>query len=148
MTLDIEAIKAAAEKATPGQWRAHITNRRKPEIYTDAPTKAETNDLVAGVILRKPDARFIALANPSAVLELIAQNAALRGALEKAAKRWDLRALVAQRSFSTVIGRADKNMYWAEKRAFEEAAGFVRSELAVLSLPPEGVKAGLDGGVE
>ena len=67
---------AAAEAATGGNWRAHITNRRKPEIYTDAPPKATPNDLVAGVILRKPDAKFIALANPANVLTLLASHAA------------------------------------------------------------------------
>ena len=73
-------LEANARKATVGTWRAWITNRRQPEIYTDSGPENE-NDKIASGVLRKADAAFIAAANPAAVLDLLAENARLREAL-------------------------------------------------------------------
>lgn len=66
MTIDIAKLKAAAEKATPGKWLSDWNS----VFLADA-------QLVASVETSFPDAdeknaHYIASANPSAVLELIA----------------------------------------------------------------------------
>ncbi len=88
MTIDTAKLKAAAEKATPGPWR------RTSTIFngiTYGPFSL-TNEKVLANVAEKANAEFIAAANPTAVLELIAaledaqrSNAAL--ASENAAAR-------------------------------------------------------------
>lgn len=79
-------LEKLARAATGGDWRAHITTKRSPEIYTNIPPPNTPNPLIAGTILRKADARFIAAANPATVLDLLATIARLE------AERDDLRA--------------------------------------------------------
>lgn len=85
-TADHAELVRLAEAATRGDWRAHITTKRSPEIYTNVPPPNTPNPKIAGAILRKADARFIAAANPARVLSLLSEVAALRGALEEAEK--------------------------------------------------------------
>ena len=68
---DLDKLEALARVATPGEWRAWITRRRQPEIYTDGGS-SEQNDKIASGVLRKADAAFIAAANPATILDLIA----------------------------------------------------------------------------
>jgi hypothetical protein len=70
--VDLDALEKAALEATGGDWRAHITTSRSPEIYTNVPPPNTPNPLIAGRVLRKRDATFIAAANPETVLVLIA----------------------------------------------------------------------------
>ncbi|MET7265926.1 ead/Ea22-like family protein [Klebsiella variicola] len=82
MTTDItelaQSLKAAAEKATPGQWQRSslrfngITNIANPMEQGNKPHVANTSE--------KRDAEFIALANPANILALVE-------ALEKAQQR-------------------------------------------------------------
>lgn len=76
---DHAELARLAEAATRGDWRAHITTKRSPEIYTNVPPPNTPNPKIAGAILRKADARFIAAANPARVLSLLSEIAALRG---------------------------------------------------------------------
>lgn len=84
-----ERLEGLARTATGGDWRAYITQRRSPEIYTNVPPPNTPNPLIAGTILRKHDAAYIAAANPQAILKLIAENRAYREALP------DLSAVIA-----------------------------------------------------
>lgn len=68
---DLDKLEALAKSATQGEWRAWITRRRQPEIYTDGGS-SEQNDKIASGVLRKADAAFIAGANPATILDLIA----------------------------------------------------------------------------
>lgn len=70
-------LEKLARAATGGDWRAHITTKRSPEIYTNIPPPNTPNPLIAGTVLRKADARFIAAANPATVLNLLATIARL-----------------------------------------------------------------------
>ncbi|ELY2932159.1 ead/Ea22-like family protein [Cronobacter sakazakii] len=84
---DTAKLKAAAEKATPGPWRRTAT------IFngiTYGPFSL-TNEKVLANVAEKANAEFIAAANPTAVLELIAaleaaekRNAELTDALKQA----------------------------------------------------------------
>lgn len=78
----LQEIADRAEAATPGPWRAHITNRRKPEVYSDGNAhRPDPNPLVAASILRKRDAEFIAHAR-SDVDFLLSELQKAREALE------------------------------------------------------------------
>jgi hypothetical protein len=70
--MDIAALKASAELATPGPW--HV--QHDDEVWTD--------HYVAGTSYHEPDARFIALANPTSILSMIARLEALEEALREA----------------------------------------------------------------
>lgn len=60
-----------ARGATPGNWHAHITNRRSPEVYTDGAPPNTPNPLIAGKVLRKRDAAYIAALSPSRMVPLL-----------------------------------------------------------------------------
>lgn len=79
---DYDELEGLAKAATNGDWRAHITTKRHPEIYTNVPPPNTPNPKVAGDILRKADARFIAAANPTTILALIAKARAGEAAVE------------------------------------------------------------------
>lgn len=64
MPLDLQKLKAAAEAATPGPWRAR---------YGDELINAEGEVFAYGSFLSDDDPAFIAAANPSVVLALIAE---------------------------------------------------------------------------
>jgi hypothetical protein len=68
---DLDKLEALAKAATPGEWRAWITRRRQPEIYTDGGS-SEQNDKIASGVLRRADAAFIEAAQPATILDLIA----------------------------------------------------------------------------
>ncbi|MGY8408019.1 ead/Ea22-like family protein [Klebsiella pneumoniae] len=95
MTTDItelaQSLKAAAEKATPGQWQRSsvrfngITDIANPMEQGNKPHVANASE--------KRDAEFIALANPANVLALVealekaqAKNALVAGGIEATAK--------------------------------------------------------------
>ena len=84
MSEQIPRERAVAEAATRGAWTAHITNRRSPEVYTDAAPPNTPNPLIAGTVLRKNDAAFIAHFNPARVLELLDEVTDLRAKLAAA----------------------------------------------------------------
>lgn len=73
MTLDLEALKAAAQAATPGPWGCHTlggTASTNPELATFLFGPAtRTMDKMQG--FSAEDATHMALANPAAVLALI-----------------------------------------------------------------------------
>lgn len=91
---DIAKLKEAAEKATPGPWGASKTAFHK---LPDAKNYVAISG--GGLSICKmtgsegmqaadvPDAQFIALANPSTILSLIARMEALEEALTRIAKR-------------------------------------------------------------
>lgn len=78
-TIDIEALKAAAEKATPGEW-----TRKEPHRFSSerGVCLVETGALIAG-FLSEANAAFIAAANPCAILSLIARTEAAEGEVER-----------------------------------------------------------------
>ncbi|EKY3117321.1 hypothetical protein ACTV1L_000190 [Cronobacter turicensis] len=72
---DIAKLKAAALAATPGEWPY-----QKTTPVTDAEIYAKNHTRVVNLLsgdVTPANSEFITLANPAAVLELIAQNEAL-----------------------------------------------------------------------
>jgi len=80
---DLGKLRELAEKASRGNWSAYITSKRSPEIFTDGPTAHSPNPMIAKAILRKDDARFIAAANPAAILSLLTHQDALADRIAK-----------------------------------------------------------------
>jgi hypothetical protein len=69
MEIDIDALEAAAQKATPGPWiYSPMTEREDPEI--GASNGSRVAALVAADIT-KANSAYIASANPAVVLELV-----------------------------------------------------------------------------
>jgi len=81
MTDRYDELRAAAEAATGGTWRAWKPRSRSPEIYTDAPPPNTPNPMIAGQVLRKRDAEYIVLANPETIKALISERDSLLAAL-------------------------------------------------------------------
>lgn len=81
--LDLEELERVARAATQGSWSAHITNRRSPEVYTDAPPPNTPNPLICRGVLRKADARHIEAFDPPTVLSLLQALKEAREALER-----------------------------------------------------------------
>lgn len=81
MTTDItelaQSLKAAAEKATPGEWRRASTQFNG---ITATPFMLGRKEVMIAGVSEKRDAEFIAMANPANILALVE-------ALEKAQKR-------------------------------------------------------------
>ena len=105
---DHAELARLAEAATPGEWRAWVTRRRQPEIYTDGGPEGQ-NDKIASGVLRKEDAAFIAAANPAVVLDLLAEIAALRAENTEA-----------ERKLAEAVGRSDdllKALEWYGEQA-------------------------------
>ncbi|EPR2810757.1 ead/Ea22-like family protein [Klebsiella pneumoniae] len=72
-----QSLKAAAEKATPGEWRRASTQFNG---ITATPFMLGRKEVMIAGVSEKRDAEFIALANPANVLALVE-------ALEKAQQR-------------------------------------------------------------
>jgi hypothetical protein len=84
--MDIAALKAAAEKATPGEW-----HEGDGWVFVPPADAANHPDHALRNVLRDVDeahenARFIALANPSTILSLIARVEQMEEALRKASQ--------------------------------------------------------------
>lgn len=78
----IQALKAAAEKATPGEWGIQFGD----EIYaSDGVNHEQIAMLFSDNSAR--DAEFIAAANPAAILPLLAERDADKALLAEQAKR-------------------------------------------------------------
>lgn len=82
MTIDIQALKAAAEAATPGPWTAYAAT---DDLH---PVRAKNGRIVAdvgysGTLDRDVDnAAYIASASPNVILSMIAELEQLRAALD------------------------------------------------------------------
>ncbi|HFL2894401.1 TPA: ead/Ea22-like family protein, partial [Acinetobacter baumannii] len=72
-----QSLKAAAEKATPGEWRRASTQFNG---ITATPFMLGRKEVMIAGVSEKRDAEFIALANPANILALVE-------ALEKAQQR-------------------------------------------------------------
>jgi hypothetical protein len=171
VTLDIEAIKAAAEKATQGEWFVTDEGRKRPRSVTVFHAGDDLNYIATcqdhSCFHEAPrnieNATFIALANPSAVLELIAAIERWRAAQEQSESfaaqnyRWAMEVeareagLIAQNAVlrealtnATDIRRICQAAF--ERLGQDERAKAVGDEIAdaeaALSPPTEGVKAG------
>ncbi len=83
MTTDItelaQCLKAAAEKATPGEWRRASTQFNG---ITSTPFMLGRKEVMIAGVSEKRDAEFIAMTNPANILALVE-------ALEKAQQRID-----------------------------------------------------------
>lgn len=78
----IQALKAAAEKATPGEWGIQFGD----EIYaSDGVNHEQIAMLFSDNSAR--DAEFIAAANPAAILSLLAERDADKALIAEQAKR-------------------------------------------------------------
>jgi hypothetical protein len=84
-TKDHTALKEAAESATGGEWSVFTKGKRATDLVDVGP-----DQLISCACTGKPkaNAAFIALANPSKILELLAENEALREALEPFGELW------------------------------------------------------------
>lgn len=71
--MNIEELKQLAEAATPGPW---VHDQLLADFYEDEVRTSENDSVCADAT--EHDARFIAAANPAAVLELIAEVERLR----------------------------------------------------------------------
>ena len=101
---DLEALKALAEKATPGEWRWMQREDHAVKLLSTVKAITGENDIVMVRLegVRPSDRAFIAAFNPQTALALLSHIAALeaekaearRLALEQAAKtaKWLLEA--------------------------------------------------------
>lgn len=92
MTIDItelaQSLKAAAEKATPGEWRRASTQFNG---ITATPFMLGRKEVMIAGVSEKRDAEFIALANPANILALVeALEKAQQYAKERDAENQDL----------------------------------------------------------
>ncbi len=108
----LDTLDGLAKAATGGKWRAWITNRRQPEIYTDAGPENET-DKIAGGIVRKADAALIV----AAVNALPALITLARASLSHEAECDRLRAALgdAVAALASISGLAKTNTETAVK---------------------------------
>jgi hypothetical protein len=92
MTIDKEALREAAEKATPGPWHYHETNKHEPRtayVHCDEPhfivATCATVHHVDGAKWSdaNDNAAFIALSNPANILALLDENEALTARVEE-----------------------------------------------------------------
>lgn len=102
MTDRYDELRAAAAKATAGTWRAWTPRSRSPEIYTDAPPPNTPNPMIAGQVLRKRDAEYIALANPETIQALLSERESLLAALKSIRAQADNAAYNSHQSGITV----------------------------------------------
>jgi len=143
MTLDIEAIKAAAEKAKAQGWRVR-TNRHTATNGDEWGWLSDSDDrsnYMGGLKVTwegkeaQATARFVVSA-PTTILELIAQNAALREALTVLVGEVE----AAKEIFATSAKTPTQVAYLMNAHLFK---GLVESNARTLLSPPhEGVKAG------
>ncbi|MBO9710531.1 MAG: ead/Ea22-like family protein [Caulobacter sp.] len=92
-SLDIEALRAAAEKATPGPWIASAQQTqceyRWFVLHLDQQGQPFADICQASNSNKAANAAFIALANSAAVLALIAQRDALLEAAREFSREYD-----------------------------------------------------------
>lgn len=79
--MDIAALKASAEKATPGPWRVDPSYC----VYAGEPEHGTRQDVADNAW---HNAEHIALANPTSILSMIARLEALEEALREVAKTY------------------------------------------------------------
>jgi hypothetical protein len=80
----ITSLQEAAEKATPGKWETMPASfSPRTFIMRFDPTSDEQ---AIAVVTERPDAAFIAAANPSAILELIASHKRMEAEIERLRK--------------------------------------------------------------
>ncbi len=119
MTIDLDALERMAKAATRGNWR----NEREPDTgnvwFDDCPTGAHPVESDAAALgqavactFKVTDARYIAAANPTAVLALIAE---LREARALVAPLREMLADARKSHLAHVIEHLD-----------DEAAGYLR----------------------
>ena len=70
--IDLDALQAAAEAATPGNWQH--SESRHGDNYVTAGGGLITGVNVCGPTYEKANAAFIAAANPAVILELVAAH--------------------------------------------------------------------------
>lgn len=95
----IQALKAAAEKATPGEWKAEwyddergyvtwfIDLERQRAAFFLSDSGPELNGYGEPTDFDKADCNFIAAANPAAILSLLAEREADKALIAEQAKR-------------------------------------------------------------
>jgi hypothetical protein len=91
---DLERLRAAAEKATPGPWEITKVNVGyvNEEWELTGPTVRTPNGLATPVVIGtpwEPNARFIALANPATVLALLDRLEAVERARDELADMFE-----------------------------------------------------------
>jgi len=83
---DIQKLKALAEAATSGEWRYGPGDGEdeSPIVFVDLPQSSSDaiSVLFEGDWATDADAKFVSIANPAAVLELIAEIESLKSCLE------------------------------------------------------------------
>ncbi|MFJ1349759.1 ead/Ea22-like family protein [Klebsiella pneumoniae] len=93
-----KSLKAAAEKATPGEWRRASTHFNG---VTATPFMLGRKEVMIAGVSEKRDAEFIALANPANVLALVE-------ALEKSEKTSEARREAIDRTFNMFVRERDR----------------------------------------
>lgn len=87
-----EELEKAAKAATPGPWGHEEIDPTDPEWGASEVFTEGSDNYVATHVCSVKDAAYIAAANPSAILELLAELDALKAELEgwkQAAKTWE-----------------------------------------------------------
>ncbi|WEP47182.1 ead/Ea22-like family protein [Cronobacter dublinensis subsp. infanticibi] len=110
---DTAKLKAAALAATPGSWRY-----QKTTPVTDAEISAENHTRVVNLLagdVTPANSEFIALANPTAVLELIAALEARNAQIAEQDKRLIDYAAIATKGASRVAELEKKAAFLKEK---------------------------------
>lgn len=96
MTIDLDVIEAAAKAAAPGTW-THELDSDPPDagIFSEDGLVATIHhhanvrtSIATGQQFSHADARYIATANPAAVLRLCAELRAARAVVEAAQSLW------------------------------------------------------------
>ncbi len=127
-------LKAAAMAATPGPWFVHEKPCEDGNYGIDTSDNEWTAEAVVWwgfarqSIWKEEDARFIAAANPAAVLELLAELEATRKQSQELAKqcvRLGARAAIAERKLATPVRLvAYRNSPDMHTKQYYEAIGF------------------------
>ena len=101
-----QSLKAAAEKATPGEWRRASTQFNG---ITATPFMLGRKEVMIAGVSEKRDAEFIALANPANILALVE-------ALEKAQQRiYQLES----RAVTVKLPNSNDERFWGYGSEFE-----------------------------
>ena len=106
-----QSLKAAAEKATPGEWRRASTQFNG---ITVTPFMLGRKEVMIAAASEKRDAEFIALANPANVLALVE-------ALEKSEKTSEAHREAIDRTHNMFVRERDRAN--AAEEALEKAKG-------------------------
>jgi hypothetical protein len=84
---DIDKLRALAEAATPGPWSHEAVRFMQHDVHT--PDSVEADGMSTITCWHRCDAAFIAAFNPTAVLALLDELAALRKVAEAACGLFD-----------------------------------------------------------